>query len=215
MAGTDIRRGWAVMVLVLAAVLSGPVVAADDKALDRYYNANALCRRGVYPLAAKEYEAFLAASPKHEKVPRAKWGLAVCRYSMNQMDKAAALLAGLAGNEQIADQEQLHNLWGSALMELGKSAEAVTAFAWTVKNAKRDNHKTDALTGLTQAHFSLKNWAQVIDVSNALNTIERIFAGELHARIGLATQKPAEFIILTFTQDTRELEERLATQGLG
>lgn len=49
-----------------------------------------------------------------------------------------------------------------------------------------------------------------VDVSDALNTIERIFAGQLHAKIGLATQKPAEFIILTFTQDTRELEERLA-----
>lgn len=51
-----------------------------------------------------------------------------------------------------------------------------------------------------------------VDVSDALNTIERIFAGELHARIGLATQKPAEFVVLTFTQDTRELEERLASQ---
>jgi len=51
-----------------------------------------------------------------------------------------------------------------------------------------------------------------VDVSDALNTIERIFAGQLNARIGLATQKPAEFIILTFTQDTRELEERLAQQ---
>lgn len=50
-----------------------------------------------------------------------------------------------------------------------------------------------------------------VDVSDALNSVERIFAGELHARIGLATQKPAEFIILTFTQDTRELEERLAS----
>ena len=49
-----------------------------------------------------------------------------------------------------------------------------------------------------------------VDVSDALNTIERIFAGELRARIGLATQKPAEFIILIFTQDTRALEERLA-----
>ena len=43
------------------------------------------------------------------------------------------------------------------------------------------------------------------------NTIERIFAGELHARIGLATQKPADWVVLTFTQDTRELEQRLAT----
>lgn len=49
-----------------------------------------------------------------------------------------------------------------------------------------------------------------VDVSDALNPIEEIFAGRLNVRIGLATQKPAEFIILRFTQDTRELEERLA-----
>jgi len=156
------------MVVALAAVLSGPVQAADDKTLDRYYNANHLCRAGVYPLAAKEYEAFLAANPKHEKALRAKWGLAICRYGMNQMDKAAALLAGLAGNEQIADQEQLHNLWGSALIELGKPAEAVTAFSWTVKNAKRDDRKADALAGLAQAQFALKSWAKAIEASNAL-----------------------------------------------
>ena len=51
-----------------------------------------------------------------------------------------------------------------------------------------------------------------VDVSNALNPIEEIFAGRLNVRVGLATQKPAEFIILRFTQDTRALEERLADQ---
>ena len=168
MTGTDIRRWWVVMVVVLAAVLSGPAAGADDKSLDRYYNANALCRRRVYPLAAKEYEAFLAANPKHEKAPRAKWGLAICRYSMSQMDKAAALLAELAGNEQIADQEQLHNLWGSALIELGKFPEAVAAFEWTVKNAKSDDRKADALAGLTQAYFTQKSWPKAVDASSAL-----------------------------------------------
>lgn len=50
------------------------------------------------------------------------------------------------------------------------------------------------------------------DVSDALNPPEKVFAGELNAKIQLATQKPAEFIILTFTQDTRALEESLANQ---
>lgn len=50
-----------------------------------------------------------------------------------------------------------------------------------------------------------------VDVSDSINTIERIFAGELHVRIGLATQKPADWVIITVTQDTRELEERLAS----
>lgn len=53
-----------------------------------------------------------------------------------------------------------------------------------------------------------------VDVSDALNPAEVVFAGRMVARIGLATQKPAEYIVLKFTQDTRELEESLADAGL-
>ncbi len=51
-----------------------------------------------------------------------------------------------------------------------------------------------------------------VDVSDALNPIELVFAGQMNVRIGLATQKPLEFLVLRFTQDTRELEQRLAEQ---
>lgn len=49
-----------------------------------------------------------------------------------------------------------------------------------------------------------------VDVGDGLNPPSSVFAGKLIARIGLATQKPAEFIILRFSQDTRELEEEIA-----
>jgi uncharacterized protein len=49
-----------------------------------------------------------------------------------------------------------------------------------------------------------------VDVSDALNTPSVIFAGKLIARVGLATNKPAEFIILRISQDTRALEAELA-----
>lgn len=52
-----------------------------------------------------------------------------------------------------------------------------------------------------------------VDVSDALNPPTVIFAGQLVARIGLATNKPAEFIILRISQDTRALEEELAAAG--
>lgn len=52
-----------------------------------------------------------------------------------------------------------------------------------------------------------------VDVSDALNPPEEVAAGKLNIRIGLATQRPAEFIVVKITQDTRELEERLATLG--
>ena len=52
-----------------------------------------------------------------------------------------------------------------------------------------------------------------VDVSDALNTSTVIFAGKLIARVGLATNKPAEFIILRISQDTRALEAELAGSG--
>jgi hypothetical protein len=49
-----------------------------------------------------------------------------------------------------------------------------------------------------------------VDVSDSLNPPSVIFAGKLIARIGLATNKPAEFIILKIAQDTRALSNELA-----
>ena len=144
------------------------IAGQGDPKLDRYYNANALCKRGLFPLAIKEYEAFLAASPDHAKAPLARWGLAICYYSTGKMDKAQGLFARLAGNAQITDQAQLHTLWGSCLLELGKTAEASQAFEWTVKNAKKPARKADALAGLTQAQFLLKNFPAAVQASEEL-----------------------------------------------
>ena len=52
--------------------------------------------------------------------------------------------------------------------------------------------------------------AYFVDVSEALNTPDVIFAGKLIVRVGLATNKPAEFILLLISQDTRALEAALA-----
>jgi len=52
--------------------------------------------------------------------------------------------------------------------------------------------------------------AYFVDVGEGLNPPSVVFNGELRARIGLATQKPAEFITLTFTQDTRALTQELS-----
>ena len=50
-----------------------------------------------------------------------------------------------------------------------------------------------------------------VDTSEALNTPSVVASGQMIIRIGLATAKPTEFIILKVTQDTRALEEELAS----
>lgn len=52
-----------------------------------------------------------------------------------------------------------------------------------------------------------------VDVSAALNPPSVIRAGKLVMRIGLATNTPAEFLIIKVTKDTRALDEELFGQG--
>lgn len=60
--------------------------------------------------------------------------------------------------------------------------------------------------------FRTKNpdTAFFVDFGPGLNTDAMVFAGKLKGRVGLATQKPAEFITVAFSQDTRALEAELA-----
>jgi len=68
------------------------------------------------------------------------------------------------------------------------------------------------LTQMNNGAFRTRDPATAffVDVSDALNTPTVIFAGKLLARVGLATNKPAEFIVISISQDTRALEAELA-----
>jgi len=72
------------------------------------------------------------------------------------------------------------------------------------------------LTQMNNGAFRSREPAKAffVDVSEQLNTPTVVFAGKLIARVGLATNKPAEFIILRISQDTRALEAELAAAGV-
>lgn len=66
------------------------------------------------------------------------------------------------------------------------------------------------LTQMNNGAFRSREPAKAFFVDMSANTPTVIFAGQLIARVGLATNKPAEFIILRISQDTRALEAELA-----
>ena len=53
------------------------------------------------------------------------------------------------------------------------------------------------------------NTAFFVDVSDALNPPSVVRAGKLVIRVGLATNSPAEFVIIKVTKDTRALQEEI------
>lgn len=71
------------------------------------------------------------------------------------------------------------------------------------------------LTQMNNGAFRSREPAKAffVDVSDQLNTPSAIFAGKLIVRVGLATNKPAEFIVIRIRQDTRALETELAAAG--
>lgn len=93
-----------------------------------------------------------------------------------------------------------------------------TAFARHSNNdealrARVERTATDFLTAqMRVGAFRSKDpkKAFLVDVGSGLNTESVVFSGRLIMRIGLATQKPAIFVIMRVSQDTRALEEELA-----
>ena len=165
--------------LLTAALAAGVLIAgapvraqdaADDPALDLYYSANSLCSRRFYKLAANEYKEFLTKYPAHAKAPKAQWGLALALYSLGDLKQAEPLLAKLAKSPKIAEQDQLHNLWGTCLLEMDRMADAESAFAWTIKSAKdpKGKHVSNARIGLIEALFLQSKWAGVILASDEM-----------------------------------------------
>ncbi len=108
----------------------------NDPALDSYYAANALYNKNLYELAIDEYKAFIAKYPRHEKILRAKFGLAVALYNLERYPEAEQQLASLAREREAPSKEQVYNLWGQCLLILGRPAEAETSFLWSVNRGK-------------------------------------------------------------------------------
>lgn len=67
-------------------------------------------------------------------------------------------------------------------------------------------------TQMINGAFRTKNPATAffVDAGPGLNPASVVFQNQRRIRIGLATQKPAEFIVIAITQDTRALEQELA-----
>ncbi len=165
------RKGWVGLWagLSLAASLLAPPPSfgqandtKSDAAAATYFSANALFNRGLFDLALGDYRKFLAANPKHEKVPNAQLGLALCHFKLSQFKEAEPVLEKLAANPKAPEREQVHLMWGQALLESKNYPVAETAFRKGLVIAKESEPMR---AGLVDALFQQKKWKEVVDES--------------------------------------------------
>ena len=138
----------------LFSILSAQAEPARDPTTDSYYAANALYNRGLYKLAAEEFQTFLNHHGDHEKASQARRGLALSLYGQKNFQQAEPLLAKLAPQDPEASLLQAH-----CLLQLGKPKEALNRFEKTLEKSGDDTaFKIRTLEGLTDTLLALENW---------------------------------------------------------
>ncbi len=179
---------------LLFCLFSIPSALADparDSTADSYYAANALYNRGLYKLAAEEFQSFLNHHGGHEKASQASRGLALSLYGQQNYQQAETLLAKLAPQDPEASLLQAR-----CLLQLGKPGEALTLFEKSLEKSGGDTpFKIRTLEGLTDTLLTLENWNEAARQARELiritpdKTPARLRA---HYHLGLALHRDGQ-----------------------
>jgi TolA-binding protein len=159
--------------LVVAAGIGTPSQAQKSKkkkdpATNLYFTANSLYNRKLYPLAAEEYEKFLAKYVAHPKAVAAQFGLSLSYFKMKKYDRAEPLLAKLAANTAAPQRVYIHLFLGQSRLQLKKIPQAEAAFSAGLKLSKPGDVQTSIQQGLLDVQFEQKKWKEVVATSALL-----------------------------------------------
>ncbi len=139
-----------------------PGAAGAEAALRDYYSANGLLNRGLHELAVTAYGKFLDNHAEHEKVPTARYGLAVCLYQLARYDEAAAELTQLQTQHASQYGAEIAAILGQCNLARKRYAEAAEAFQEVIQNHSRHDLADDAVAGAAEALYSQGLYDQAI-----------------------------------------------------
>jgi len=120
------QRHHYVLAASAAILMSSSVVLGVGSSAASLAGANGLLNRGLYDLAAVEYEKFLAGNPDHEKAAEARYALGVSLYHLGRYDDAAQQLAQLQNADAHTYVAETATVLGQCYLRLGKHQQAAT-----------------------------------------------------------------------------------------
>ncbi|MCP3903012.1 MAG: tetratricopeptide repeat protein [Planctomycetes bacterium] len=129
---------------------------------------NGLLNRGLYDLAATEYERFIAWHADHPKIAEARYGFGVCLYHLRRYDEAIVNLEQLPADHAYA-------------------AEATTVLGQCKLNLGRYTQAADALEIVVVSHRA----HELFDDAAALQA-EALYLAGAHDRVGRPAQLLAD-----------------------
>jgi TolA-binding protein len=166
-AHVPIRKRIVTLALCVLGVAFAPAQESPDPALRQYLAANGFLNRGLYEMAASEYEAFLKSHPRHEKADIAGYGLVVCRFRLGEHKDALPLLAGLQNAQAFPFAAEVLAMSGQAQLALGQPQEAAQSFARLLRSNGDHALADDAAGLLVEAFYAGGEYQSAIEVAGA------------------------------------------------
>lgn len=136
-----------------------------DPALELYFAANAAYNRKLYPIAAGNYQKFLATYAAHEKAQLARYGLGLSQFALKQYDRAVNEFRNLLDAKTLdtkIERGRLTLLHAQCLLYSGKQDEAQARLIAAASNLKAGVHRTGATAAVADLFFTKKDWAKTV-----------------------------------------------------
>ena len=150
------RWAWFIFLVVIsvaAAAVSAQEAADPDKppqqvdpATKKLLAAHGLYQRGLFKLAAPEFEEFLRDNPTHADTTTARYALAVCRYRLNEFEPAIALLNEVLRDDKFKQRDEALAVLGHSHLARREYDKSLAAFdELLAKHASSKQAETAAL----------------------------------------------------------------------
>ena len=172
--------------LVPASALGAPAGAAERPKVDpggkALLAANAHYVGGRHEMAADSYASFLKDFGDDPRIPDARYRLAICRYRLEQFDKAVAELAVVATVKKFKDRNDALLVLGYCHLMLKDYPKAAATFETLITESPKSKQALVAGVNLIQALYFDDKMPQCAKACEAYVTAHPTAAGRLIAR---------------------------------
>ena len=124
-----------------------------DPATKKLLAAHGLFQRGLFKLAAPEYEVFLRDSADHPDANTARYALAVCRYRLNEHEAAIGLLDQVVRDAQFKQRDEALAVLGHSHLARREYDDALAAFDKLLSDHAQSKHAETASLNRAQVLY--------------------------------------------------------------
>jgi TolA-binding protein len=175
--------GWLSAIACAALPLAIPAAAASadppaqpagdapvDPAAKQLTAANGLFQRGLFKLAADQYQAFLQQYPQNPNVLSAQYALGMCDYRLNNYDQAILDLQPVLADEKFDSRDQALAVVGYCQLQLKHYDKALGSFDELLQKFPKSKLAEPAGLYRVQASYLANQPQQAIDAASVFAT---------------------------------------------